>query len=389
MTGFILNKENSQQTLIIIAGEVSGDIHGARLVAALKTQQPGLNIEGIGGDLMINEGLNAHYHIRQMAFMGLGEVLKHLPFIRKVFNDIIQLVANKKPAAVVLIDYPGFNLRLARRVKKMGVPIIYYISPQLWAWGKHRIHKIRKYIDKMLVIFPFEKEFYREHDIEAEYVGHPLADSHYRHISPKKTDGEKNVLGLLPGSRRQELEKLFPDMIETAQRLKEADKIDRALILKVNTIPIEEYKKYIGDRSYLQIYESSVSNFYNQLDAAIVSSGTATLETAYFRVPMVIVYRVNSLTWHLGKRLVKLDMVGLVNIVAGEKIAVEMLQNDFQPKKAEDEIAHLLDPETNHEVRQKMTIIKEQLGEPGASERAARIIVSIASRSGATTQRKK
>jgi lipid-A-disaccharide synthase len=369
-----MSESNLNKTLIIIAGEVSGDIHGSRLVAALKKTNQHLDIQGIGGDQMVKEGFKSIFHIKQMAFLGIGEVLKHLPFIRKVFREMTDLVKSTRPAAVILIDYPGFNLRFAKKMHTMGIPVIYYISPQLWAWGKKRVYKIQKYVNKMLVIFPFEKEFYNKFEIEADYVGHPIADIHFDHVNPKITQKTDATLGLLPGSRHQELENLLPDMIETARLLKDSARIERARLLKVDTISLDVYKKYIGENSFIKLHTSTPESFYNQLDSALVSSGTATLETGYFRVPMVIVYRVNPLTWFFARLLVKVDVVGLVNIVAGEKIAEELLQNDFQPVKAKIELERLLNPEDNREVRIKLVVIKEKLGKPGAASRAAKII---------------
>jgi len=374
-----MSENNVEKSLVIIAGEVSGDIHGSQLIASLKKLNPGLDIQGIGGDLMVKEGLKPLFHIKQMAFMGLGEVIKHLPFIKKVFRDMTNLVKSTQPAAVILIDYPGFNLRFAKKMHKMGIPVIYYISPQLWAWGKKRVFKIQKYIKKMLVIFPFEREFYENYGIEADYVGHPIVDHHVDHVNPKVTGKSDLTLGLLPGSRHQELENHLPDMIKTARMLKESGKIDRILLLKVDTISLNIYNKYIGDSSIIELHRSTPENFYNQLDVALVSSGTATLETGYFRVPMVIVYRVNPLTWFFGRLLVKVDLIGLANIVAGELISKELLQNDFQPKKAKIELERLLDPEVNKKVRNKLAIIKEKLGVPGTANRAAKIIYELIS----------
>ncbi len=371
------NKSNN--TLIIIAGEVSGDIHGAHLIAALKSINTQLKILGIGGDLMMKEGLNPSFHIKQMAFMGLVEVLKHLPFIKKVFKDMYALVESVRPAAVILIDYPGFNLRFAKKIKKLGIPVIYYITPQLWAWGRKRVYKIKKYIDKLLVIFPFEREFYAKYGIRADYVGHPLADSHYDDVIPKMMTESNKVLGLLPGSRLQELDKILPDMIRTAKILKSSGIIEKSVILKVHTIPAEIYQSYIGDESYIHLYDSTSAAFYNQLDAALVSSGTATLETAYFQVPLVIVYRASQLTWTLGSLFVKLDTIGLANIVAGKPIAMELLQRNFQPEKASIELERLLDPRTNTGIRNDLKIIREKLGPPGASDRAAKLIIDFIS----------
>jgi lipid-A-disaccharide synthase len=375
-----MTKISSNKKLMIIAGEVSGDIHGAHLMAALKSETPLLEFIGIGGDLMIREGLDASFHIRQMAFLGIVEVAKHLPFIRNVFKKMYALAASAKPDAIILIDYPGFNLRFAKRIDKMDIPVIYYISPQLWAWGKKRVYKIKKYIDKMLVIFPFEKEFYAHFNIPADYVGHPLADNFYNQVRPKKMVPGKKVLGLLPGSRHQELELLLPDMIKTAKILISQKTIQKALILQVNTINESYYKSLIGEESGIELYNKNVSDFYNQIDAALVSSGTASLESAYFQVPLVIVYRVSRLTWILGKMFVKLDIIGLPNIVAGKKIARELLQNDFVPENAGNLLTQLLEPETNTKRREELMIIRDKLGLPGASKRAAKGIIAFISR---------
>lgn len=365
--------------LIIIAGEVSGDIHGGKLVAELKKQNPEIELSGIGGDQMIQYGFNAIYHIKQMAFLGIGEIIKHLPFIRKVFNTLIENVKKEKPNAVVLIDYPGFNLRFAKAMHKLGIPVIYYISPQLWAWGKRRVKKIKKYVDKMLVVFPFEVEFYKKHRIQAEYVGHPLVDEHLDKVYPKKINrSEEIILGLLPGSRKHEIEQLLPDMLKTAKILYDENQISKVLIAKVDNISDEIYNENISDGyPFVELFPGRTSEFYNKLDAALVKSGTSTLETAYFQVPFIIVYRVSTLTWFLGNLLVKLDSIGLANIVAGKKVADELLQNDFTPQKAARLISDLLQPDKNKEKRNELKIIIEKLGEQGASKRVAEKIIGF------------
>jgi len=287
-------------------------------------------------------------------------------------------VRASNPAAVILIDYPGFNLRFAKAIKRLGIPVIYYISPQLWAWGKKRVNKMKRFVDKLLVIFPFEVDFYRQHGIRAEYVGHPLVDSYHEKVMLKNSAGNSDILlGLLPGSRRQEIEQLLPDMLETARILKEKGKIARASVARIEHIPQEFYSGYLIKYDFITIHDSSIINFYNQLDAAIVSSGTATLETAYFQVPMIIVYRVNSLTWLLGKFLVNLDHIGLANIVAGEEVAQELLQKAFTPVRAAQLLEKLLQPDMNKLKRKRLKIIRQKLGAPGASQRAAQKIVDF------------
>ncbi len=369
---------NDKTELVMIAGEVSGDHHGARLIPALKKRFPGCHLWGIGGDRMMHAGFEARYHIRQMAFLGIGEVIRHIPFIRKVMRDMAEQVRTRRPAAAVLIDYPGFNLRFARAIKNLNVPIIYYISPQLWAWGRGRIKKIRYLVDKMLVVFPFEVDFYARYGIQATHVGHPLVETHYRSVSPKKKiSPDDSVLGLLPGSRHQELDQLLPDMLKTVDILMRQKKITRTLIAAVDHISDDVYRSYIREQNNVAVYRGPMAAFYNQLDAALVSSGTATLETAYFQVPLVIVYRVKKLTWLLGRLMVKLDFIGLANIVAGERLAPELLQHSFTPEHAAEEISGLLDPGQNQRIRNKLRIIQDKLGGPGASERAADEIMSF------------
>lgn len=360
---------------MIIAGEVSGDMHAGKLLAALNETIPGLQTAGIGGDRMIAQGLDAKYHIREMAFLGLTEVIRHLPFIRRVFRDMLALAHSFKPDAVILVDYPGFNLRLAAKIKKMGIPVIYFISPQLWAWGRGRIKKIRKYVDRMLVVFPFEQDFYRERGVEAVYVGHPLVDTYHNLVNPKPWNQNHRVLGLLPGSRKQELTSLLPDMAGAAEILREEGIIKKVLLARVANIEMDFYRDILGKYDFIEIYEGPMDVFYNQLDAALVSSGTATLEAAYFRVPAVIVYRVGWLTWKLGNLLVKLDMIGLANIVAGKEIADELLQDDFTAGSAASLLSLYLVDHENKQRREELQIISEKLGEPGASKRAAEEIV--------------
>jgi lipid-A-disaccharide synthase len=361
--------------LVIIAGELSGETHGARLITNLRSLEPGLQITGIGGDRMVEAGMQTLFHIKEMAFLGLGEIIRHLPFIFKAYRRLLAHINECKPDAVILIDYPGFNLKIARAVKKMNIPVIYYISPQLWAWGKRRVKKIKRTVDLMLVLFPFEENFYKQYSINTRFTGHPLVDRYYHVVKPKQTKSkEQKIIGLLPGSRIQELRLLLPDMMQTAQILYEQGKIAHALVAGVAHIDKTVYDLYLQGKSWCTLTMLPMEHFYNQLDAALVASGTATLETAYFRVPMVIVYRVHALTWYLGRMLVKLKQIGLANIVAGEQIALELLQNAFKPDAAAAALSGLLTPEINIRTRDKMKIVRDKLGTPGASAETARLI---------------
>ncbi len=366
--------------ILIIAGEVSGDTHGAALLRELKTLNGDIHAFGIGGDILEAEGMENIFHIRDMAFMGIGEVIRHLPFIRKVHQTIIGRTAKEKPDCAILVDYPGFNLRLAKSLDRLNIPVIYYISPQLWAWGRRRVKKVRRYVKKMLVLFPFEEKFYQERGIEAEYVGHPLVDHYatYRPAQHKKIDPENIKIGLLPGSRKQEIISLLPKMIETARILHQEKKIHRAEILKVAHLPETFYRPFLRDAdTFIHLNQRPAKAVLPEYDAALVASGTATLECGYFGVPMVIVYHVNPLTYFLGRMLVKVKYIGLANIVAEQKVAEELIQNDFTAPAAAAHISRLLDDEENRARRRQLEIIPGKLGKPGASKRAAEAVLQF------------
>jgi lipid-A-disaccharide synthase len=374
-----INTLNLQlKKMMIVAGEVSGDHHAALMLAELKKMAP-ISSFGVGGDELKAQGMEILYHTKEMAFLGIAEVLKHLPFIKKAHTHLLEKALAERPDAVILIDYPGFNLRLAKSIKKMNIPVIYYITPQVWAWGKRRIKKIKKYIDKLLVIFPFEKDFYAAYDIDSEYVGHPIVDKQFDVAQkPGKDRKLTNIIGLLPGSRKQEIENLLPKMIETAHILYANNHIKKAVIIKVKNIELSEYEKYIGaEHHFISIIEKSISEVGPQLDAALIASGTATLEAGYLGLPMIIVYKVSQLTYFMGKLLVKLPYIGLVNIVAQKELAIEMIQNKFNPKMAAKEMEDLLIPEKNNLVRQELTLIRDKLGSKGASQRAANSIYTF------------
>ncbi len=364
----------SDYEFLIIAGEASADSHGAALIAGLKKAQPRCTFWGIGGEAMQSQGLSLQIHMKEMAFLGVGEVVRHLPFIKKVFRDILNAARQNKPRAAILIDYPGFNLRLAKKLRQMGIPVIYYISPQLWAWGKRRVSKIRRYVDLMLVLFPFEQEFYRRHGIEAHYVGHPLVDHHHRFLPEtlKTIDPQNVTLGLLPGSRINEINSLLPRMLQTARILKRRGIIHRAEIVRAEHIEEDLIHNLLqpGDE-FLSVVQRSLHEALPAYDAVIVASGTATLECAYFAVPMLIVYRVHALTFWLAKRLVKIKYIGLANIVAEKEVAKELIQSDFTAERAAGFLKEILQPETNRLLRADLLDVREKLGAPGASRRAA------------------
>ena len=371
------------KNILVIAGEASGDLHGAALIKAMKVIDPSLSFYGIGGDEMKSEGMQLLYHINKMAFLGFVEVIKHLPFIKKVQTDVLKLVEEKNIQTCVLIDYPGFNLSIAKKLNVMERKIIYYISPQIWAWGKHRIHKIKKLVNKMLVLFPFEETFYKNAGVDATFVGHPLIEriNNYSFVerneffSQNNLDVQKDILLVLPGSRIQEVAKIFPSVIEGAVAV--AKKFNLQVVVGCSSnIDEKTFKKLSREKDYLVIKNKSYELFkYAKL--GIIKSGTSTLEAALFGLPMVIVYRTNALTYFIGKKLVTLRSIGLANIIAGETVVPELIQNAVNTKNILNECSNFLsDVSFYKSVSEKLKSLKDVLGNKHASKTAAEIIIA-------------
>lgn len=371
-------------TFLIIAGEASGDLHGARLVQALKAASPDSHIFGIGGDGMAAAGMELLFHIRDMAVVGFSEVIRHLPFLRKVMATVVAEVERRQPAVVILIDYPGFNLRLAKRLRERRLKILYYIAPQVWAWGAKRIPQMATLVDEMAVVFPFEAPLFAQAGLRTHFVGHPLLEG----LSPRQTQHaffaahgfvrERPLLGLLPGSRKHEIMRLLPDMIATAQLLRERHPDLQIGVGQAPTLPESLYHQFILNHE-IKLIPNGTYELMRDSTACIVCSGTATLETACFGTPLAIVYRVSRLSYEIGKRVVKLPHIGLVNVVAGRKIAPEFVQNDFKPQAVAEAISPFL--QTNQKREQfcrELAQVRNLLGTPGASERTAAIALRLA-----------
>jgi lipid-A-disaccharide synthase len=365
---------------LIIAGEPSGDHHAALLVSELKKLFPDHNFFGIGGEDMANSGVKLLYRMEQLAFLGLAEIIRHLPFIQQVFKRLRNWIKTEQPAAVILIDYPGFNLRLARIVKKLGIPVVYYICPQLWAWGKNRIKKIRKNVDLPLVIFKFEEEFYAKFGITAKFVGHPLVEEisplNDRDIFCKKhaLDPDKNIIALLPGSRLNEVKKILPELVKLAV-LNKADDQLQWVVGKSVSIPMEIYQDIIGTNQFIRVIERDTHSLMKFAHVAFVASGTATLETGFLETPMIVLYKVSPFTYHIGKHLVKIGNIALVNIVLGRSIVPELIQDQVKVNLMDMEFKkYLNDADYYLSVQRHLSKVKEILGPAGASERAAQEI---------------
>ena len=371
-----------ENRVMIIAGEASGDLHGAGVVRELKKLNPRLEIYGVGGDNMKHEGMKVVFHVNELSFMGFAEVVKHLPLIYAMEKTLEQLLKLKRPDAVVLIDYPGFNLRFARIAKRKGIKVVYYISPQVWAWRKSRIQKMKGTVDKMLVVFPFEVELYRKEGIEAEFVGHPLLEELHSHLDRKnffKRLGLKpgrKLLALLPWSRLQEIENIFPSMLSAARRI--AEELEVEVAVGVAPTLQEEYFRNMFSVDGIQLIKGATYDLMQHADLAIVTSGTATLETACFGTPMMVVYKTSWLTYLIGRLLVRVKNIGLVNIVAGKQIVPEFIQHRASADNLTREAVRLLrDGQALTDMKRELSKLKSLLGERGASKRVAERILQI------------
>ncbi len=368
---------------MIIAGEVSGDMHGSALIKSIKELEPNANICGIGGNLMQSAGMTLIYHIKDMAFLGFVEIIKHLPFIKRVQKDLLKRIKNENIKEVVLIDYPGFNLNIAPKIKKMGVKVYYYISPQIWAWGQGRVKKIKKYIDKMIVLFPFEKEFYEKFNVEVEYVGHPLIEriQEYNFLTKEELlkklnlKQSKEILLVMPGSRDQEVKRIFPEVIKAAKLI--ADKYKMNIVVACSENINESLLKDIAGNMEFTISHGNNYDLINHAKFGIIKSGTSTLESGLMKLPSIVVYKTAGLTYRIGKALAKINNIAMANIIIGETVFPELIQSDVNKEKIFAEADKILSDESLYiKIKGKLSLIKEKLGSPGASKRAAEIIVA-------------
>ncbi|RLB11899.1 MAG: lipid-A-disaccharide synthase [Deltaproteobacteria bacterium] len=374
-----------KKTVFIIAGEASGDLHGSNLVKAVKRLNPDIDFIGIGGDRMKQAGVKFITHSSEMAVVGFTEVLTKLKSIIKAGVKTKKILRQKRPDLVILIDYPDFNLHIAGYAKKIGIPVMYYISPQVWAWRRGRVKKIKKRVDKMVVILPFEKDFYEERGIKVSYVGHPIMDAIPKSIDRDSLRKELKIsdsyptVALLPGSRKHEIEKALPIMTKALYRLKDVYNKLKAFVILADSVSSEYAKRLIEGCEFIEIFPSK--DIYRILaisDLAFVTSGTATLETAIMGVPMIVVYKGSPLSFWIAKKLVKVRYVSLVNLIANEKVVPELLQDEFNTENLIKEAVKILeDSVLNQRIRKKLKEIRNRLGEGGASEKAARIAIEM------------
>lgn len=370
------------ERVLIIAGEASGDAHGAGVVQELKSRNPDIDIFGIGGDKMKQAGMQLTYHIRDMSFMGFVEVIKHLPLIRSVERTLERLLEIKKPDVVLLIDYPGFNLRFARIAKKYGAKVVYYISPQVWAWKKGRVKKMKGIVDKMLVVFPFEVTIYEKEHVPVTFVGHPLVEQMNSSMDRDQfyakfnLDEGKKFIAVIPGSRKQEIRALFSVMLNAAIQI--AGKTKQVVVAVAPNLSLDEYLDAVPHGAQIKFIQHATHEVMKYAEFAYVTSGTATLETACTGTPMIVVYKTSPITYWIARLVVRIKNIALVNIVAGKTVVPELIQGSVNVTTLVKEAKMILaQPQRLEEMKNELLRVKEKLGSGGASSKVADAILSL------------
>lgn len=362
----------------IIAGEPSGDLHGSNLIKEIIRLDKKANIRCWGGDKMQSAGAILVKHYRDLAFMGFIEVIKNLPTIFKNLAFCKKDISDFKPDVVVLIDYPGFNLRMAKWIKQQEFKIVYYISPQVWAWKENRVKIIKNTVDKMLVILPFEKEFYKKWHYEVEYVGHPLIeviDEFNSNHNSKYSSSSKNIIALLPGSRMQEIEKKLPIMLSVVKHFPAYEFI----VAKAPSLPFVFYDEMLKEYPGVKTMENKTYELLSVATAALVTSGTATLETALFKVPEIICYKGSSVSYQIAKRLIKIKFIGLVNLIMNKEVVKELIQDKLNEETLVAELGLILnDIEKQKQIQSDYNALYKLLSAGGhASAKAAAAILKL------------
>ncbi len=373
--------DGSSPQLMIIAGELSGDMHAAKLVHAIKKRNPSATFFGTGGSAMEDEGVEILQDIKEMAVMGFSEVAKRYFFFRKLFNHLLAVASERKPDAVILVDYPGFNLRMAKKLHGMGIKTIYYICPQVWAWNKGRIPSMAATLDRLITIFPFEGKHFEGTGLTPDFVGHPLVEDAEKALHSEPIvlpwTSERRI-ALLPGSRKHEIDRLLPVLLDTAKLIVDTEK-DASFIVAASSESTADYLKtklqQLDAGHNVSVVANQTRQVLRQARAAIVASGTATVETALMGCPMVVVYKVSMLTYLICKALIKVDSIGMVNIIAGKTICPEFIQSEAQPATIAKALIPLVDdtPERESMVCE-LAKVKAALGTGNVEDRAADVV---------------
>ncbi len=366
--------------LLLSCGEPSGDLYGAELVRELRGHVPALEVAGLGGDRLQEQGARLLAHVRDLAVVGLLEVVSQLPFFRRVFRDVIGEAETNRPDVAVLVDYPDFNLRLARALKRRGIPVVYYVSPQVWAWRRGRVRGIRETVARMLVIFPFEERLYQDADVPVTFVGHPLVDLvrapadpeafHARHGLTR----DRPLVALLPGSRRKEIAHNLPGILEAVDVLQARRKDVQLVLAAAPHLDAGALRQAVGSRPVTVVVNETHAALA-ACTAAVVASGTATVEAALLGAPMVVVYRLSALTYALGRRFVRVPHFAMVNLIAGRRVVPELIQEAFTPERVSDEVLALLQGAGRETMLADLALVRARLGASGGSRRAAEAVL--------------
>jgi len=371
--------------ILIVATEASADLHAARALEELRALRPGIRAFGVGGPRLRAAGLEALYQAEELSVMGFAEVLPRIPRILAILRGLRQAAAERRPGAALLVDSPDFNLRLAKHLKKLGVKVVYYVSPMIWAWRKGRARKMARLVDRMLCILPFEERFYEGTGVHARFVGHPFAERPLpgppeRYRTSLGLPGGRITVALLPGSRASELQRIFPPMLDAAERIRARHPDAQFVVPVAPTLREEAVRPYLASHATLDVtlVAGKADEAVGASDAALVKSGTSTLETALMMRPMVVVYRMSWLSFLLAKLFVRIAHFALVNILAGRRVVPELLQLQASPARMAEEVEKLLaDPAAREAQRAGLSEVRASLGGPGAARRVAEEIAGV------------
>lgn len=378
--------DNTKTKRVIIAvGEASGDLHASHLVKSMLKAKPSLDFYGMGGEKLREAGVRVIFDISELSVMGITEVIRHLGRFYHIFSWIKKSLKNDRPDLIILVDSPDFNLRLARVAKKYNVPVLYYISPQVWAWRAGRVKKIGRLVDKMVVVFPFERSIYEKEGIDVTFAGHPLLDivkvnkSKEENLKTFGLDEHKTTIGLLPGSRMSEVKSLLPPMLGAAEKLSMQFENLQFIVPVAPGLKREEIEKMTtGSTVAVRVVNNTIYEVIDISHLVVVASGTATLETALLTTPMVIVYKMSPVSFFIGKALVKVPHIGMANIIAGKKVVPELLQDEVTAENIIREVSRMLEDTAYHRsICEELTSVKGNLGAPGASGRAAEVALTM------------
>jgi lipid-A-disaccharide synthase len=371
--------------ILLVAGEVSGDLHGAHLMEAVRQIEPGIQFFGIGGEHLKKGGMELLYHCHSLSVVGITEAVRRIAPVLRALRGVKRALDRQRPDLVILIDFPEFNLRVAKRAHRRGIPVVYYISPQVWAWRSNRVKSIARWVRKMIVLLPFEVPLYEEAGVDVDWVGHPLLDIVRPTLSKEEglrqfgLDPLRRTVALLPGSRSHEVKRLLPSLLASANLLRDEIPDLQFVIPLAPSIPKTMLSGALKKASLpVTVVEGLTYDVMNLSELLITASGTATLEAAILGKPMVIVYKVSSLSYWIGRALIEVEHIGLVNLIAAQELAPELIQDDANPRRiAEEALRILRNPILQRSITESMAEVRQNLGEPGAPRRAAEIIVSL------------